>query len=144
MRAGLLCLEGGQWIWPPVEIGHVHVLPNLTAPGIDTRVVTLSFKPLVVEVENFLNDAEAAHIVEKASPHMAKSGVALKDADRGKAAKEFRTSSQYFLPTTGDPLLERIDRRVMLLTRIPISHAEYIHTGCKVCARPMGGGAGRR
>ena len=44
----------------------------------------------------------------------------------GKAAKEFRTSSQYFLPTTKDPMLEKIDRRVQYLTRIPISHAEYI------------------
>jgi hypothetical protein len=57
---------------------------------------------------------------------MAKSGVALKDADKGKAAKEFRTSSQYFLPTTNDPILERIDKRVSWLTRVPISHAEYI------------------
>ena len=54
----LLCLEGGQWLWPPVEVGHVHILPNLTAPGVDTRVVTVSLKPLVVEVENFLNPAE--------------------------------------------------------------------------------------
>ena len=59
----LLCLEGGQWLWPPVEVGHVHVLPNLTAPGVDTRVVPLSFKPLVVEVENFLTGGEAAHII---------------------------------------------------------------------------------
>ena len=97
-------------------------------------------------------------MISRAAPHMAKSGVALKDADKGKAAKEFRTSSQaplrlpttapamprnaspywcltpthhpptlqYFLPTTSDAVLERIDRRVMMLTRIPISHAEYI------------------
>jgi len=77
-------------------------------------------------VKDFLTVAEAEHIVERALPHMAKSGVALKDADKGKAAKEFRTSSQYFLPTTRDPVLERVDKRVMHLTRIPISHAEYI------------------
>uniref|UniRef100_A0A6T9J4E3 Uncharacterized protein n=1 Tax=Haptolina ericina TaxID=156174 RepID=A0A6T9J4E3_9EUKA len=57
---------------------------------------------------------------------MAKSGVALKDADRGKAAKEWRTSSQYFLPTMNDATLEKIDERVQFLTRLPISHAEYI------------------
>ena len=71
---------------------------------------------------------------------MAKSGVALKDADRGKAAKEFRTSSQYFLPTTRDPILEKVDKRVMYLTRIPISHAEYIQVressrSASLCAR---------
>jgi len=80
----------------------------------------------VVEVENFLTDEEAQHIVSRAKPHMAKSGVALKDADMGKAAKEFRTSSQYFLPTTRDKALEAVDARVQALTRIPISHAEYI------------------
>eukprot|EP00967_Tisochrysis_lutea_P048439 scaffold59154_cov31-Tisochrysis_lutea.AAC.4 len=81
---------------------------------------------------------ENHHIINKAKPHMAKSGVALKDADRGKAAKEFRTSSQYFLPTTHDPVLERIDKRVSWLTRVPISHAEYIQVslGASVCLSP--------
>jgi hypothetical protein len=79
----LLCLEGGQWLWPPVEKGHVHIIHNLTAPGVDTRVVTVSLKPLVVEVENFLSAEESKYIIERASPHMEKSGVALKDADIG-------------------------------------------------------------
>ena len=119
-------MEGGQWIWPPGEPGTVRELPNLARPGTTTRIVTLSLTPLVVEVENFLSPDEAAHIVSRAKPHMAKSGVALKDADVGKAAKEFRTSSQFFLPTVDDPVLERVDRRVQFLTRLPISHAEYI------------------
>ena len=59
-----------------------------------------------------MTSAEAVHIITQAKPHLKKSGVALKDADRGKAAKEWRTSSQYFLPTAGDKLLERVDRRV--------------------------------
>ena len=46
----LLLLEGGQWLWPPVEKGHAHVIQNLTAPGTTTRVVTVSLRPLVVEV----------------------------------------------------------------------------------------------
>lgn len=121
-----LMMEGGQWLWPPVEVGYAHSLPDLTAPGVTTRVVTLSFQPLIVEIENFLSPGENQHMIRRAAPHMAKSGVALKDADVGKAAKEFRTSSQYFLPTTNDEVLERIDRRVSMLTRIPISHAEYI------------------
>ncbi|KAL3907456.1 MAG: hypothetical protein SGPRY_010163 [Prymnesium sp.] len=175
----LLLLEGGQWIWPPVEVGHVHELPNLI-PGQTTRIVTKSVRvrlihtpllfcesypsssnrlpiipfsscllqPVVVSVENFLSGGENEHIIRRAAPHMAKSGVALKDVDKGKAAKEFRTSSHNHLPTSphplnatlhicrplagrvisqvGDALLEAVDRRVMMLTRIPISHAEYI------------------
>lgn len=124
--APLLLLEGGQWLWPPVQVGHERVLPGLTSPGSTTRVVTLSMRPLVIEVEDFLSQHEAEHIIARASRHMAKSGVQLKDVDKGKAAKEFRTSSQYFLPTRDDSRLEAIDARVMKLTRIPISHAEEI------------------
>ena len=83
----MLALEGGQWFWPPGEPGTVRELPDLTAPGSTTRIVTRSLTPLVVEVENFLNADEAEHIIARAKPHMAKSGVALKDADKGKAAK---------------------------------------------------------
>lgn len=121
-----LLMEGGQWIWPPVEVGHVHELTGLVGEGVTTRIATVSLKPLVIEVENFLSEEEANHIIARSSPHMEKSPVALKDADRGKAAKEWRTSSQMFLPTANDPMLEAIDERVMLLTRIPVSHAEYI------------------
>ena len=64
-----------------------------------------------------MTSAEAVHIITQAKPHLKKSGVALKDADRGKAAKEWRTSSQYFLPTAGDKLLERVDRRVQARAR---------------------------
>ena len=61
-------MEGGQWLWPPGEVGHAHLLPDLTAPGVTTRVVTLSLKPLVVEVENFLSPDEAKHIWTRAAP----------------------------------------------------------------------------
>ena len=67
MRRAIMT-EGGQWLWPPGEVGHVHPLPGLVAPGIETRVVTLSIRPLVVEIENFLTTEEAAHIVARAKP----------------------------------------------------------------------------
>ena len=61
--------------------------------------------------------------------------MALKDADRGKAAKEWRTSSQYFLPTAGDKLLERIDRRVQARARATrrraIRRAQFF--GARLC-----------
>ena len=63
-----------------------------------------------------MTSAEAVYIITQAKPHLKKSGVALKDADRG-TAKEWRTSSQYFLPTAGDKLLERVDRRVQARAR---------------------------
>jgi hypothetical protein len=36
----------------------------------------------VVSVENFLSSGENEHIIARAKPHMEKSGVALKDADK--------------------------------------------------------------
>jgi len=72
-----------------------------------------------------LTSAEAVHIITQAKPHLKKSGVALKDADRGKAAKEWRTSSQYFLPTAGDKLLERVDRRVQARARAQLGGAQF-------------------
>ena len=56
--------------------------------------------------------------------HLHKSPVSLKDADIGKEAKEWRTSSQYFLTTDGDKKLEVVDANVQAMTRIPITHAE--------------------
>merc|ERR1719160_2240958 len=51
----------------------------------------------------------------------------MKDNDKGnKQAKDFRTSSQKFLSTIGDALLEDVDARVQELTQIPITHAEDI------------------
>lgn len=125
LSAGPLCLfEGGQFIWPPGELGSARkvALPD----GHLATIRTLSLSPIVLSVEDFLRPHETEHIIGRAAPHLAKSGVALKDADAGKGAAEFRTSSQYFLPTDGDSALEAIDARVQGLLRVPISHAEYI------------------
>jgi len=125
LAAGPICLyEGGQFIWPPGEVGSSRevALPD----GHLATIRTLSLQPIVLSIENFLRPEEAGHIIELAKPHLAKSGVALKDHDIGKEAKEFRTSSQYFLPTSGDASLEEIDARVQALMRVPITHAEYI------------------
>jgi hypothetical protein len=120
-----VCLyEGGQFIWPPATVGSERsaMLPD----GQVASVRTLSLRPLVLSIEHFLKPDEVSHIVGKASPFLIKSGVALKDHDVGKKAAEFRTSSQYFLPTEGDVKLEEIDARVQALMRVPITHAEYI------------------
>jgi len=120
-----LCFyEGGQFIWPPGSVGSTR---EVDLPGGRVGVIkTLSLTPVVFEIENFLDAEETAHIREISMDHLRKSPVALKDVDIGKQAKEWRTSSQYFLPTSGDANLESLDQRVQALTRIPITHAEYI------------------
>lgn len=124
--AGPVCFfEGGQFLWPPGLVGTEREITLLD--GRTTKITTLSIVPIVLSIDNFLLPDEADHIIDRASPHLKKSGVALKDVDRGKAAKEFRTSSQYFLRTDdGDKVLHDIDARAQWVTRIPLTHAEYI------------------
>lgn len=44
----------------------------------------------------------------------------------GKEAKQWRTSSTYFLRTEDDKTLETLDDRTQWLLKVPLSHAEYI------------------
>jgi len=55
---------------------------------------------------------------------MKKSAVALKDADKGKPATEWRTSATHFLGSTGDVSLQAVERRVTQLSKLPINHTE--------------------
>ena len=56
------------------------------------------------------------------------------------AAKEFRTSSQYFLPTTNDPILERVDERVQQLVS---SAVHLLEDGAASCLFWPSQGSGR-
>ncbi|CAM9884149.1 unnamed protein product, partial [Ectocarpus sp. 12 AP-2014] len=117
--------KGGNFIWPGVEVGHVQTVHGLETLGsIDMK--TLSMEPLVFEARNFLLDEECKHIREKADPHMKPSPVSLMDHDKGKPDTNWRTSTTYFMPSTRDPLLQGIDRRVEEFTRVPKSHQEQV------------------
>eukprot|EP00658_Telonema_sp_P-2_P029236 TRINITY_DN22265_c0_g1_i3.p1 TRINITY_DN22265_c0_g1~~TRINITY_DN22265_c0_g1_i3.p1 ORF type:complete len:187 (-),score=17.63 TRINITY_DN22265_c0_g1_i3:115-675(-) len=55
---------------------------------------------------------------------MADSPVSLMDHDKGKAATEWRTSSQYFLPSSAHPAISKIRTRAQQLLRVPLDHQE--------------------
>lgn len=121
---GAFVFEGGRFIWPGVRVGfgrHVTL-----EDGAAATMHTLSLRPLVFSIENFLSDEECAYIRLHAEPFMAQSGVSLMDKDRGKAATEWRTSATHFMPSPKHPVLQAIDRRVASLTRTPLSHQEYV------------------
>ena len=63
---------------------------------------------------------EAKEIIDMGRPEMRESPVTLMDKDKGKQAKEFRTSTQARLKHRNHPLLREIDERVASLTRVPI------------------------
>jgi prolyl 4-hydroxylase len=140
-RQGLLLFEGGQWLWPTAFIGQEHTISvgggmaakvghGRSSDG-DTRVArlrVLSVRPRVLEVDDFLDDAECAHIIGLSESHMHKSGVSMKedDAKAGRRSDEYRTSTQYSLmPSQTDTLLA-LSRRVQRLTRLPIEHTEQL------------------
>ena len=64
----------------------------------------------------------------QAGPLVAKSAVQVKDVDKGKAATDgvdqWRTSETHFYSSHGDPTMVEVERRVMRLTRMNVSHAE--------------------
>jgi prolyl 4-hydroxylase len=120
-------LEGGQFLWPPVRLGHKAVLQGL--PGIDgmpLEIETLCIQPLVFEVKNFLKNEECDYIIQQAEPAMVNSEVYQNDADIGKPSTEWRTSTQTWLRSANNPLLTQIDNRVAALTRVPMSHQEDV------------------
>ncbi|CAE8639185.1 unnamed protein product, partial [Polarella glacialis] len=75
-------------------------------------------------VSSFLDAAECQHIIEKATPHVVRSGVSHMDHDVGKPATNWRSSSTYFM-ASDDENLRRLDRRVEALTLVRKTHQEH-------------------
>ena len=110
----------GLFLWPGVEIGHIHHI-NL---GYDLK--TISLRPLIFEVMNFLSDEECDWIKMTSEPHMRQSGTSNMDQDQGKPPTEWRTSTTYFLPSDGHPIVQNIDQRVANMTRTLTNQQEFV------------------
>lgn len=118
-----LLFEGGQWIWPGIEIGHTYTLPPLIPGGPHVILETLEVQPLVFKVPRIIEDAEADYVIQRAMPEFFNSGVAHQTKDIGKSADTWRTSEQMWLPPDAAPL-RIIYNRVGLLVRVPPVHFE--------------------
>ena len=132
----IVAVQGGNWLWPGVREGFqrtIELAPiqhesDNTVPGGGSRNVTietLSLKPLVLSIKGFLSEEECDYIAKKAEPSLQYSGVSLKDADKGKAASNWRTSQSTFLSAHDDSVLIDIEYRTASLTRVPRNHQEY-------------------
>ncbi|KAF0709377.1 Aste57867_5967 [Aphanomyces stellatus] len=119
-------MEGGQFIWPGIRIGHKRVIPNLNGLG-DVTLETLEMTPLVFGVDEFLRDDEIDVILDLSMEHLAPSGVTHNDDDVGKPATEWRTSTTYFLSSKRNPaVLNGIDQRVEDLTKVDKANQEDV------------------
>ena len=120
-------VEGGNWIWPGVRLGHSHtvdVSTRRTPRNVTLR--TLSLQPLVFQVDGFLDGLEADHILAQAEgAGLKRSGIkrADSDTDYREGGDARRSSDQVFL-TAVDEVLKDIDRRSTRLLRLPLSHME--------------------
>lgn len=131
----VLVFEGGQFLWPGVQIGFQRnvSLYSIMPPGSvvmkdkhrTATLETLSLIPLVLSVSGFLSDDECDFIQTTAAPTMEYSEVTLMDKDMGRPASDFRTSQTGFLQTN-DEMLRDIDFRTASLVRVPVDHQEHI------------------
>jgi len=121
----LLVFEGGNFLWPGVEVGFSRKI-GIVEGGEDLQLelITRSLQPLMIEVSSFLDAPECKHIIDKASPHIAKSAVSHMDHDVGKPDTNWRSSSTYFMPSD-DSTLRQLDRRVSALTLTRVNQQEY-------------------
>lgn len=121
-------LEIGQWMWPAVRIGFEHI-----AEGVDgdtpKKLRTLSLRPVVFEVEDFIQARECDEIVALgkrrglvASKGMMQSG----DLEKGTSDDDFRTSKQTWLSNYDGTAVAALDGRTANLTRVPASHNEPV------------------
>ena len=131
----LLVYEGGQFIWPGVakEFRRPVNLYSIMPPGDVTdkpdRVVTLhtlSLRPLVLMVEDFLTPEECDHIQTIAEPTMKYSDVVLMDHDKGRPASDFRTSQSTFVSSRGEATLLDVEYRTASLVRVSRLHQEDV------------------
>jgi prolyl 4-hydroxylase len=124
----LYVFKGGVFIWPGVAVGHVQTVTGLQGIG-SIDMTTLSMEPLVFGMQHFLTQSECDYIQNRSAPHLTASPVSLMDHDKGKADTEWRTSTTYFMSSTGDVALELIDERVAGLTRQPVNQQEAAQVG---------------
>eukprot|EP00928_Gymnodinium_smaydae_P016988 TRINITY_DN16456_c0_g1_i1.p1 TRINITY_DN16456_c0_g1~~TRINITY_DN16456_c0_g1_i1.p1 ORF type:complete len:409 (-),score=68.69 TRINITY_DN16456_c0_g1_i1:174-1400(-) len=126
LKGMVLVYEGGAFLWPGIEVGFkrdITIRPS-GSEALSLTVLTRSLEPLVVEVSSFLQPSECAHVINKALPHVKSSPVSHMDHDVGKPDTNWRSSSQWFMPSDDD-VTRRLDARVSALTVAPVKYQEY-------------------
>jgi len=121
-------IEVGQWMWPAVRIGFVQRAQGVHE-GAAATLRTLSVRPKIFEVRDFLSDDETDGVMTIGSKQgliSSKGSLNSADANSGRAHKSYRTSRQAWLRNELSPLIAQLDARVSNLTRVPASHNEDV------------------
>lgn len=80
----IFLFTGGNFVWPGIKIGYERSVGTVTGRYKPVTIKTMSLRPLVYQVNNFLSMSECDHIIGLAKPHMGASVVTHMDGDEGK------------------------------------------------------------
>ena len=81
----VLCFEGGSFMWPGVEVGHVTTL-RAGAGAEAVTLTTLSLQPLAFSVERLLSDEDCEWIIESSKPELARAAIVKTGASKSSTA----------------------------------------------------------
>lgn len=120
-------LEVGVWMWPAVRVGFEQRAEGVGRGSAVLR--TLSLRPKVFEVRNFLSTNETEEVMRLGQAQglvVSKGVMQSADIKKGTSDADFRTSQQAWLTNDMAPVIGELDRRVADLTRVPASHNEAV------------------
>lgn len=131
-----IVMEGGQFHWPGVRVGFRREIAiasadaDVTTTSVPARwrnatIETLSLNPLVLSVDDFVDDDECHWVQEKGAPKLKYSKRAMQGKDEGLPFSGFQTSSSAILNTI-EPELQDLRRRIARLVRVPEIHLEPV------------------
>ena len=93
----VLCFEGGSFMWPGVEVGHVHTL-RAGAGAEAVTLTTLSLQPLAFSVERLLSDEDCEWIIESSKPELARAVIVKTGAAKSSTACVAQCVAAAFFP----------------------------------------------
>ncbi|KAK1553558.1 hypothetical protein Q3G72_000403 [Acer saccharum] len=96
---------------------------NKTEERIEQWTEIISWEPRAFVYHNFLSKEECEHLINLATPHMAKSTVVDSKTGQSKDSR-VRTSSGMFLKRGQDKIISNIEKRIADFTFIPVEHGE--------------------
>lgn len=94
---------------------------------VTANIEVLSWSPRIFVYHNFLSEEECEHLKAEAKPWLVPSTVVDEDSSYGSKADPRRSSEgMSFAKYHNDPIIEDIEKRISLLTLIPVENGENI------------------
>jgi hypothetical protein len=109
----VLAFEAGSFMWPGVTPGHLTHVGEFT-------LETLSVRPLLFRIANFLNADECMYVQSESQPHMRVTTI------DGKVTSH-RTNTGCFLSAEDRVPLQVIQWKVANVTQLPVTVQEDLH-----------------